>query len=184
MLLWVDIATTGLDWTRHHLLEVAVVPTTDQLQFILDTPERGWHYVVAPPVDPWETWDLTDDHDQAIAFEHNESGLLEAINSHGAPSWWVDNDLSDRVSNLTLGEQVTLAGADIARFDSHWLSWHLPKVSQFINPFTIDVMEVGRALAAFTGDDLGLRVEASRAGDRALEAVDLGRQLRSYLLGP
>src|SRR6476469_8976640 len=69
VLVWMDLEMTGLDPTRHAIVEIATLITDDELEIVAEGPDL---VVTQPP----QTLDAMDD---VVRHMHTSSGLLEAI---------------------------------------------------------------------------------------------------------
>lgn len=177
-LLWLDIETTGLEIEKdHEILELAAVPTNLELEYELkEQPDgtRGWHYLVATSVDPGPL------ADPAVATMHASNGLWSDLNNSGAPIWWIDQHLSTRIEEWTLGEKFWLAGSGVAQFDIHWVRHFMPRTSLLMDYRTIDVGQMDRFLKHVVQvDDTGRSTEKPhRAMPDVEEALTFARDLK------
>ena len=70
-LIWVDLEMTGLNPDQHHILEIAIVITNQDLKIIDD----HFDLVIKQPI---ENLNLMDDYVKEL---HTKNGLLERCNS-------------------------------------------------------------------------------------------------------
>ena len=71
MLAWMDLEMTGLDPTRHVIVEIATLLTDDELKLIAEGPDIVVH----------ATTEELEGMDDVVRNMHTRSGLLEAIQS-------------------------------------------------------------------------------------------------------
>ena len=71
MLVWMDLEMTGLDPSRHVIVEIATLVTDDELEIVAEGPDLVVHQ---PP-------DVLAGMDGVVRTMHTKSGLLAAIES-------------------------------------------------------------------------------------------------------
>ena len=182
VLLWLDLETTGLDHTTGEILEVAAVPTTMDLEYLIDSPEgHGWNYIVSPTVEPMT---LMGDE---VAIMHTGNELISEVWESSAPIWWVDHHLSEMLGSFDT--PLMLAGSGVAQFDIHWIRRHMPKLARLVSYRTIDVGQIERFIKYIGGADdhgpvwdLAPRVESNhRAMADVEDAIRRARHLKGIM---
>lgn len=131
-LIWLDLETTGLDSMQHHIVEVAVVVTDQDLREL-----ESWSAVVAQPEETLqasEVWPLE---------QHTASGLYEACQERGMPLAEVERQVLALLQRHAAKGQGWLAGANPG-FDAAFLHRHMPKVYGWLHHRTLDVYGVAR----------------------------------------
>ncbi len=132
MLVWMDLEMTGLDPSRHVIVEIATLVTDDQLEIVAEGPDL----VVAATLDDLEKMD------DVVRKMHTESGLLAAVAASTL-------NLAD-AGSATLGfirthvpepRRVPLCGNSIG-VDRRFLSRYLPEIEEYLHYRSIDVSTV------------------------------------------
>jgi oligoribonuclease len=132
MLVWMDLEMTGLDPTRHVIVEIATLVTTDDLEIVAEGPDL----VVAA------TDEQLAQMDDVVREMHTTSGLLEAIKASstsleeaGAAT------LAFLRSQIPEPKRVPLCGNSIG-VDRRFLRHQLPAIDEHLHYRTIDVSTV------------------------------------------
>jgi oligoribonuclease len=160
VLAWMDLEMTGLDPSRHVIVEIATVITDDQLQMIAEGPDIVVH----------ATPEELEAMDGVVRSMHTRSGLLTAIES-------------SRVSLAEAGEQtlaflrahigeprsVPLCGNSIGT-DRRFLATQLPDIENFLHYRSIDVSSVKELCRRWYPDVLA-GAPPKREAHRALEDI-------------
>lgn len=132
MLVWMDLEMTGLDATRHVIVEIATLITDDELTIVAEGPDLVVHQ-------PEEALALMDD---VVVEMHTHSGLLDQI----------------RASTVTLEEAgaetlafirqyvptphtVPLCGNSIG-MDRRFLAAYLPEIEDWLHYRSVDVSTI------------------------------------------
>ena len=165
-IIWVDIETTGLDYEKDSILEIAVV-VTDYGFDILDS----YHREVQPPkgysINPW------------AKNTHTKNYLLKDLEDKPLLAQ-VDRELSDWARDaIVVKEKYPMAGNSIY-FDKRFVESRLPMFNPYFGKNVIDVSGIGKLL-----DNLGLvdkdrvvKTYRHRAMADILESID---ELRYYM---
>lgn len=137
-ILWFDLETTGLDPSRHEILEVGAMLTNRDLEPLW---KDTLGYIVSPHRRPVELlhWDNAGPGGIQVTAMHTENGLLDAVNAGGAPLWWVEDDLMSRIEYTCEGQTLMLAGSGVARFDFNWVERHMPRLFERLHYAPLDV---------------------------------------------
>ncbi|MHB8330047.1 MAG: oligoribonuclease [Acidimicrobiales bacterium] len=132
MLVWMDLEMTGLDPTRHVIVEIATIVTDDDLAIVAEGPDLVVH---AGP----EQLEAMED---VVRDMHGKSGLLDEIRS---------STLSlENAGRLTLEfirahvpkpKSVPLCGNSIGT-DRRFLATQLPDIEQWLHYRSVDVSTV------------------------------------------
>ncbi|HEY5244184.1 MAG TPA: oligoribonuclease, partial [Acidimicrobiales bacterium] len=116
MLAWMDLEMTGLDPTRHVIVEIATLVTDDELQIVAEGPDL----VVSA------TAEQLDAMDSFVREMHTKSGLLTAIEASTLPLADAATATLDFLrQHLPDPRSVPLAGNSIGT-DRRFLATHLP----------------------------------------------------------
>jgi oligoribonuclease len=132
VLVWIDLEMTGLDPTRHVIVEIATLITDDELTIVAEGPDLVVHQ---PP----EALVAMDD---VVREMHTRSGLLKAIE---ASTLTLDEAGAQTLEFIKqhVPEQrtVPLSGNSIGT-DRRFLAAHLPAIEEHLHYRSIDVSTV------------------------------------------
>ena len=160
MLAWIDLEMTGLDPTRHTIVEIATLITDDDLAIVEEGPDLVVH---ATPEDLAEM-------DDVVRNMHTRSGLLADI----------------AASTLTLAEAgaqtleflqkhihqprtVPLAGNSIGT-DRRFLAVQLPEVEDYLHYRSVDVSTI-KELCRRWRPEVYKAAPSKKGGHRALQDI-------------
>ncbi|HVC42108.1 MAG TPA: oligoribonuclease [Candidatus Saccharimonadales bacterium] len=132
MLAWMDLEMTGLDPSRHVIVEIATLLTDDELRPIAEGPDIVVHATAAE----------LDAMDGLVRSMHTGSGLLAAIES--SPVSLADageRTLQFLRAHISEPRSVPLCGNSIGT-DRRFLAAQLPDVENFLHYRSIDVSSV------------------------------------------
>ena len=176
VLAWMDLEMTGLDPTRHVIVEIATLITDDDLTVVAEGPDLVIHATD-------EQLTLMDD---VVVGMHTRSGLLEAVKAStttleeaGAAT------LEFLKANVPAG-QVPLCGNSIGT-DRRFLATFLPDVEAYLHYRSVDVSTV-KELARRWYPKAAAAAPRKAGGHRALddirESVDELRHYRATIFVP
>ena len=132
VLVWMDLEMTGLDPSRHVIVEIATLVTDDQLEIIAEGPDL---VIAATPGD-------LAGMDDVVRKMHTESGLLEAIEASTLTlAEAASATLAFIRSHVPEAGRVPLCGNSIG-VDRRFLSRHLPEIEEYLHYRSIDVSTV------------------------------------------
>jgi oligoribonuclease len=160
MLAWMDLEMTGLEPSRHVIVEIASLITDDDLTIVAEGPDLVVH----------ATPEQLADMDDFVTSMHSRSGLLDAITA----------------STLTLAEAgaqtlaflklhipeprtVPLAGNSIGT-DRRFLATHLPDIEEYLHYRSVDVSTV-KELCRRWYPDVAKAAPEKKGGHRALQDI-------------
>lgn len=160
MLAWLDLEMTGLDPTRHVIVEIATLVTDDDLEVVAEGPDL----VIAQPPAALEGLD------EVVREMHTRSGLLDAIRASdvtleqaGAAT------LEFLKQHLPEPRTVPLAGNSIGT-DRRFLAAHLPAIEDHLHYRSVDVSTV-KELARRWYPDAVSGAPDKKGGHRALDDI-------------
>ncbi len=174
MLAWMDLEMTGLDPTRHTIVEIATLLTDDDLELIAEGPDLIVH--------------ATDEElaamDDFVTNMHTKSGLLEEIKASTISLEAAGEQTMDFLrEHIPEARVVPLCGNSIGT-DRRFLATHLPEIEEFLHYRSVDVSTL-KELARRWNPDVYAAAPKKAAGHRALddirESLDELRHYRSSL---
>ncbi len=132
MLVWMDLEMTGLDPTRHVIVEIATLVTTDDLEIVAEGPD-----LVVQAAD-----DQLAEMDDVVRVMHTTSGLLEAIKTSTVTLEAAgEATLAFLRQHVPEAKRVPLCGNSIG-VDRRFLRHQLPAIDEHLHYRTIDVSTV------------------------------------------
>ena len=162
---WVDLEMTGLDPTRHVIIEFASIITDWELN-ILESMEQ---VVYQPPEElaKMDSW---------CVQTHGESGLITKI-PHGIPIEQLEQTLIKRLPEIFGDERPMLAGNSIHQ-DRKFIDRHMPHLSKMLHYRMLDVS----AWKIVFSNKFG-KVYSKKGGHRALGDIQDSIEELKYYLG-
>ena len=132
MLVWMDLEMTGLDPTRHVIVEIATLVTTDDLEIMAEGPDL----VVAASAGQLA------EMDDVVRNMHTSSGLLKAIEASTVTLEEAgEATLAFLRAHVPEAKRVPLCGNSIG-VDRRFLRHQLPSIDEHLHYRTIDVSTV------------------------------------------
>ena len=164
MLAWMDLEMTGLDPTRHRIVEIATLLTDDDLTIIAEGPDLVVHQ---PP-------EALAEMDEVVVAMHTRSGLLPAIEASTVSLEEAgEATLAFLREHIAAPRSVPLCGNSIGT-DRRFLSVHLPEVEEFLHYRSFDVSSVKELMKRWNPtllDAAPRKAEGHRALDDIRESV-------------
>lgn len=170
MLVWMDLEMTGLDPTRHTIVEIATLVTDNDLEIVAEGPDL----VVNPGA---EALSAIDD---VVRKMHAESGLLSAIDESATTLEEAGAATLDFIrTHVTEPGTVPLCGNSIGT-DRRFLSAHLPEIEKYLHYRSIDVSTVKELCRRWYPKALAA-APAKAGGHRAMDDIrESLAELRHY----
>jgi oligoribonuclease len=174
MLAWMDLEMTGLDPTRHTIVEIATLLTDDDLELVAEGPDLIVHASDAELAEM----------DDFVTKMHTRSGLLEEIKAST-----INLDAAGEQTMAFLQEHigearvVPLCGNSIGT-DRRFLATYLPEIEEFLHYRSVDVStlkELARRWHPEAFASAPKKVAGHRALDDIRESLDELRHYRSTL---
>jgi oligoribonuclease len=160
MLAWIDLEMTGLDPTRHTIVEIACLLTDDDLNLIEEGPDLVVH----------ASAEQLAHMDDFVRTMHTKSGLLTAMEEStltladaGAQT------LAFLQSHIPEARKVPLAGNSIGT-DRRFLAVELPAIEDFLNYRSVDVSTI-KELCRRWLPDIYKAAPQKQGGHRALQDI-------------
>ena len=140
MIVWIDTETTGVDYDREELLEIAVVITTDELE-IMDS----YNCVIKP-----NRRKMNKRMGDFVRQMHTDSGLLNAIESgEGRDVKAAEITILEMLNDNNLGDRLLLGGNSV-HFDRRILESRMPRLMSRFSHQNLDVSAVGNLVKKWT----------------------------------
>jgi oligoribonuclease len=143
ILLWLDLETTGTDEAKDSIIEIAVIPTTPDLDQVGEwtATDEGLGRLLRTPV---------------VRAMHEANGLLAELleegdrhHTIGAVDHQLDTWLVDQGDYLGVNSWI-LAGSGVGHFDRRFIKAQMPKLDRRLRHWCIDVGVVRRAYSMWT----------------------------------
>ena len=160
MLAWMDLEMTGLDPSRHTIVEIATLVTDDDLAIVAEGPDL----VVAATPDQLAA--MSD----VVREMHTKSGLLVAIESSTLSLADAGREtLAFLRRHIPEAGTVPLAGNSIG-MDRRFLAVQLPEVERFLHYRSIDVSTV-KELARRWLPEVAAKAPRKHGAHRAMDDI-------------
>jgi oligoribonuclease len=160
MLAWMDLEMTGLDPSRHVIVEIASLVTDDDLAIVAEGPDLVVH---ATPAELAEM-------DDFVTAMHTRSGLLEAmaastltLEEAGAQT------LEFLKQHIPEARTVPLAGNSIGT-DRRFLATQLPEIEEYLHYRSVDVSTI-KELCRRWYPQVAKKTPEKKGGHRALQDI-------------
>lgn len=170
MLVWMDLEMTGLDVSRHTIVEIATLVTDDELEVVAEGPDL----VINPGAAAWSAME------NIVRSMHTRSGLLtlcEASTTTLADAGAAT--LAFIREHVPEARTVPLCGNSIGT-DRRFLAAQLPEIEEWLHYRSIDVSTVKELARRWFPDALASAPEKA-GGHRALDDIrESIAELRHY----
>jgi oligoribonuclease len=174
MLAWIDLEMTGLEPSRHVIVEIATLLTDDDLNLIAEGPELIIH------ASETELAEM----DETVLAMHTRSGLLDRIKASSTTLAQAGAEtLAFLTEHIKAPMTVPLCGNSIGT-DRRFLAAHLPDVENFLHYRSVDVStlkELARRWNPEALTEAPKKAGAHRALDDIRESVEELRYYRTAL---
>lgn len=130
-LVWVDLEMTGLHADQHHILEIAVIITTQELDVVAYGPNIVIHQ-------PESVLNLMDAHVRAM---HTSSGLVERVQNSTITLQDAQNQVLAFIQQHCQKGASPLCGNSVWA-DKAFLMRHMPAITQYLHYRIIDVSTI------------------------------------------
>jgi oligoribonuclease len=170
VLAWMDLEMTGLDPTRHVIVEIATLVTDDELEIVAEGPDLVVH----------QSADALAAMEPVVRDMHNRSGLLAAIAASSVTLETAGQATLDFLrTHIAEPRTVPLCGNSIGT-DRRFLAAYLPEIEDFLHYRSVDVStlkELARRWYPALVDEAPKKASSHRALDDIRESVE---ELRFY----
>jgi oligoribonuclease len=160
MLAWIDLEMTGLDPSRHAIVEIAALVTDDDLVIVAEGPDLVVH----------ATPEQLAEMDEFVRAMHSRSGLLDAM---AASTLTLEGAGTQTMEFLKLHipepRTVPLAGNSIGT-DRRFLAVQLPEIEEYLHYRSVDVSTV-KELCRRWYPDIYKAAPEKKGGHRALQDI-------------
>ena len=157
VLAWMDLEMTGLDASRHVVVEIATLLTDDDLQLIAEGPDIVIHATDAE----------LEQMDAVVVAMHTRSGLLGEIKASSTSLAEAgEQTLAFLKAHIPEARSVPLCGNSIGT-DRRFLAQYLPDIEHFLHYRSIDVSTIKELCRRWYPDVLAA-VPPKREAHRAL----------------
>ena len=169
VLAWMDLEMTGLDPTRHVIVEIATLITDDDLNVLAEGPDLVVH----------ASDDELERMDEVVLAMHTRSGLLEAIKASTVSLEDAGAQTLEFLKANVASRQVPLCGNSIGT-DRRFLAAFLPDVESYLHYRSVDVSTV-KELARRWYPEAAASAPRKAGGHRALDDIrESVEELRHY----
>ena len=160
MLAWIDLEMTGLDPSRHVIVEIATLITDDELNLVAEGPDLVVH--------------ATDEQlaamDDFVTNMHTSSGLLEQIKaSELSLEEAGQQTMAFLREHISEARTVPLCGNSIGT-DRRFLATQLPEIEEFLHYRSVDVSTIKELARRWYPDALA-GAPRKDGGHRALDDI-------------
>ncbi len=174
MLVWMDLEMTGLDQTRHVIVEIATLVTDDDLNVVAQGPDLVVHQ------GPEELAKM----DEVVVAMHTKSGLLNEIKASSLTLTEAGaQTLAFIKEHVPEARTVPLCGNSIG-MDRRFLAAYLPEIEEYLHYRSIDVSTLKELARRWQPDSLSgapKKATSHRAMDDIVESVNELRYWRETL---
>ena len=160
MLAWMDLEMTGLDPSRHVIVEIATLLTDDELNIVAEGPDL----VVAQPPEAMAQMD------DFVRNMHTKSGLLPQIEASTLSLEEAGAATMDFLrEHIPEARTVPLCGNSIGT-DRRFLAAQLPEVEEFLHYRSVDVSTIKELSRRWYPGVLS-KAPKKAAGHRAMDDI-------------
>ena len=160
MLAWIDLEMTGLDPTRHKIVEIASLITDDDLTIIEEGPDLVVH----------ASSEELDGMDDVVRNMHTRSGLVGEIEASTLTVAEAgEQTLTFLKKHILQPRTVPLAGNSIGT-DRRFLAVMMPEVEDYLHYRSVDVSTI-KELCRRWRPEVYKAAPAKKGGHRALQDI-------------
>ena len=132
MLIWMDLEMTGLDESRHVIVEIATLVTDDELNIVAEGPNLVIH----------QSDEVLAEMDDFVTNMHTVSGLLEKIKTSSISETEAMQQTLDFIKlHSPEPNKIPLCGNSI-RTDRTFLAKYMPEIENWLHYRCVDVSTI------------------------------------------
>ncbi len=132
VLVWMDLEMTGLEPSRHVIVEIATLVTDDDLNIIAEGPDLVIH----------QDEEALAQMDPVVVEMHTKSGLLDGIRASTISLAEAGAQTLEFIkSQVTEARKVPLCGNSIG-MDRRFLAAYLPEIEEYLHYRSVDVSSI------------------------------------------
>ncbi|MGZ4723753.1 MAG: oligoribonuclease [Ilumatobacteraceae bacterium] len=132
VLVWMDLEMTGLEPSRHVIVEIATLVTDDDLNIIAEGPDLVIH----------QDEEALAQMDPVVVEMHTKSGLLDSIRASTISLAEAGAQTLEFIkSQVTEARKVPLCGNSIG-MDRRFLAAYLPEIEEYLHYRSVDVSSI------------------------------------------
>lgn len=170
MLTWIDLEMTGLDPSRDHILEIASLITTDNLEIIAIGPEIVIHH----PEDHLKIMK------EPVISMHQKNGLTEEVRKSKVTLAEAEEETLDFIKqNIPQPYSSPICGNTIW-MDRNFLKAHMPSISKHLHYRCLDVSTIKELAKRWLGDKMFTTLPRKSDAHRAAEDIKCSVEELTY----
>lgn len=174
-LVWIDLEMTGLDPDTCTIIEIATLVTNPQLEILAEGPV----FAIATPqerLDAMDEWNTK---------HHNESGLVERIQTEGVPLEVAERQTLKFIQEWVPAKTSPLCGNSVWQ-DRRFLTRYMKELNDYLHYRLIDVSTIKELARRWYGPEAQAprKDKAHLALDDIRESVEELRHYRAAVFRP
>lgn len=140
-LVWVDLEMSGLDPSKEHIIEIATIVTTSELEIVAE----------GPNIAVWQPPEILSAMDDWCTRTHTASGLVGRVQSSRVGIAEAESQTLDFLRQHVTPGSSPLCGNSIAH-DRRFLRRYMPGIDRFLHYRMIDVSSIKELVRRWYGD--------------------------------
>jgi len=166
---WIDLEMTGLDPVGNHVLEIACVITTEDLDFVAESPVIAIKHSdeILKKMDAWCTG------------MHTKSGLVKAVNESTVTLAQAEETILAFVKQYCYEKKSPLCGNSVW-LDRFFMKFHMPRLYDFLHYRTIDVSTIKELIKRWYPDDPQAQFKKNNAHRALADIHESINELKQY----
>lgn len=169
-IIWVDLEMTGLDITKHHILEIACIITDKHLNVLAEGPNLVIH----------QTEEVLKGMTEWCIEQHGKSGLTEESRKSTISLKEAENQIINFVKQYCPKGRCELAGNSI-HCDRRFIETHMPNFLEWLHYRIIDVSSIRNVCWRLYPDFVKFNENMPAASHRSLDDIRFSiKELQHY----